>query len=66
MGQLSNKCAFTFWHKLDADDLVVCVNHMHLEALLATLREVSHEYELRINPKKCAVLAVRGHNRITA
>ena len=45
---------------------MVCVNHIHLEALLATLYEVSQDFELRINPKKCAIFAVRDHSRITA
>ena len=40
---------------LFADDLVACVSYQHLEDFLAVLHEVSTEYELRINPKKCAI-----------
>ena len=59
MSQLSRQYNFSFWHKLYADDLVVCVNHNHLETLLETLHNVSHNYDLKINPKKCAIFDVK-------
>ena len=72
MEQLTTLCekpvsgghSFDFWHKLYADDLVLIVHYEHLETLMANLRKVSDDHELIINPKKCAVLAVRNHSKI--
>ncbi len=48
--QLSSLCYnFTFWHEVYADDLVICVNHRHIESLLATPYTVSNELNLRKN-----------------
>jgi hypothetical protein len=55
---------FTLWYKFYANDLVLCVNHTHLQALLAALYTVSDEFDLRINPKKNAIFLVRGHSKI--
>jgi hypothetical protein len=62
--QVTQRCAFSFWHKLYADDLVVMVNHQHLVAFLATLHDISCEYDLRINPKKCAIFEVKKHQKL--
>jgi hypothetical protein len=55
---------FIVWHKLNADDLMLCVGHTQIEESLKTLQEVSDEYDLQINPKKCTIFAVRGHKKI--
>ncbi len=60
----SEKPSFGFWYKLYADDLVLSVHYEHLETLMANLHQVSDDHELIINPKKCAVFAVRNHNKI--
>ncbi len=41
------------------------VLHQHLEEFLAILHEVSHGYELIMNPNKHAILAVKKHHKIT-
>ncbi len=43
---------------------MVIVNYSNLETFLTTLHEISTEYELRINPKKCAIFAIRNHHKI--
>ena len=57
------------WHKLHADDLVLVTthhhHHHHLESLLAALAEVSARYNLKINPKKSAIFAVKNHDKLT-
>jgi len=63
--RVAGRCAFPFWHKLYADDLVITVNHQHLVAFLTTLHEVSCEYDLRVNPKKCAVFAIKNHCKLS-
>jgi len=63
--QVTSRCAFPFWHKLYADDLVITVNYQHLVAFLTTLHDVSCEYDLRVNPKKCAVFAIKKHCKIS-
>jgi hypothetical protein len=64
--QVTVKCKeFTFWHKLYADDLVVSVKYSHLEKFLTILHEVSKEFDLRVNPKRCAIFAIRGHRKIS-
>ena len=63
--ELNRRCTdLNLWYELYADDLVVCVNHKHLEQLLARLQETSTEYDLRINPKKCAIFAIKNHKKI--
>ncbi len=65
MGQLVSGCKnFAFWHKLSADDLVLCIGHTYLEEQLKTLHQVSDKYGLQIKPKKWAIFSVRGHNKI--
>ena len=65
MQQVTARCTgFEFWHKLYADDLVICVNYQYLEKLLATLKTTSDDFQLRINPKKCAIFAIRGHDKL--
>ena len=61
----SGENGFTFWHKLYADDLVLCVHYKHVEVLLENLHRVSVDHDLLINPKKCAVIAVRNHAMIS-
>jgi hypothetical protein len=39
----------------------VTVSHQHLEEILAILYEVSHDYDLIVNPKKCGIFAVKKH-----
>jgi hypothetical protein len=41
------------------------VSHQHLEQFLAILQDVSHGYELIMNPNKPMILAVKNHNKIT-
>ncbi len=43
---------------------MVIFNYSNLETFLTTLHEVSTEYELRINPKKWAIFAIRNHRKI--
>jgi hypothetical protein len=43
----------------------VIVSHQHLEEFLVILHEVSHGYELIMNPNKHMILAVKKHHRIT-
>jgi uncharacterized protein YlaN (UPF0358 family) len=63
--QLKTRCdKFAFWHKVYAVDLFIPVNNAYLEALLTNLHEVSKEFDLKINPQKCAILIVRRHNKI--
>jgi hypothetical protein len=65
IAELTARCyTFTFWHKFYANDLVLCVNHTHLQALLTALYTISDEFDLRINPKKSAIFLVRGHSKI--
>ena len=64
MAEVTKRCTFSFWYKLYADDLVMTVSHQYLEILLATLHEISCEYDLKVNPKKCAILAIKKHNKI--
>lgn len=61
----SGEDSFSFWYKLYADDLVLCVHYKHLEVLLVNLHRVSVDHDLLINPKKCAVFAVRNHAKIS-
>lgn len=49
------------WYKLYADDLVVMVESGDLEKLIVTLKEVSTEYSLIVNPKKSAIVVVKNH-----
>jgi hypothetical protein len=63
--KLIERCQnFTFWYKVYADDLVIIVKHSRLWTLIKTLYDVSEEFSLRINAKKCAIFAVHGHNKI--
>ncbi len=41
------------------------VSHQHIEEFLAILHEVSHDYELIMNPNKHMILAVKNHKKIT-
>ncbi len=66
IAEVLKRCAgFDIWYKLYADDLVVTVSHQHLEEFLVILHEVSHDYDLIVNPKKCGIFAVKNHNKIT-
>ncbi len=40
------------------------MNHSHLEELLTIL--YSEELDLRVNPQKCAIFAVHGHEKINS
>ena len=65
MAEVREHCAgFDFWYKLYADDLVVTVSHQHLETFLAALHQVSRNYDLIINPKKCGIFAIKKHFKI--
>ena len=66
IAEVLKRCAgFDIWYKLYADDLVVTVSHQNLEEFLAILHEVSHDYDLIVNPKKCGIFAVKNHKKIT-
>ncbi len=66
MEEVRKRCSgFAVWYKLYADDLVVTVSHQHLEQFLTILHEVSHDFDLIINPKKCGILAIKKHSKIT-
>jgi hypothetical protein len=43
----------------------VIISHQHLEEFLAILHDVSHDYELIMNPNKHMILAMKNHNNIT-
>jgi hypothetical protein len=58
-------CAFQFWHKLYADSMIIKINHQHLVAFLTTLHEVSCEHDLRVNPKKYTVFAIKNHCKLS-
>jgi hypothetical protein len=65
IAKLTSRCyTFTFWYKFYANDLVLCVNHTHLQVLLTALYTISDKFDLRINPKKSAIFLVRGHSKI--
>ena len=60
IAEVLKRCAgFDIWYKLYADDLVVTVSHQHLEEFLAILHELSHCYELIINPNKHTIFGVK-------
>ncbi len=52
------------WYRLYADDLVLIIPVQYLERLLKTLVEVSEHYNLKLNPKKSAIMAIKGHAKI--
>jgi hypothetical protein len=43
----------------------VTVSNQHLEEFLAILHDVSHNYELIMNPNKHMILAVKNYHKIT-
>jgi hypothetical protein len=43
----------------------VTISYQRLEEFLAILNEVSHGYELIMNPNKHMILAVKKHNKIS-
>jgi hypothetical protein len=52
------------WYKLYADDMVLMTTHQHLDSVLTALHDVSARYNLRINPKKSAIFAVKAHCKL--
>ncbi len=66
IAEVLKRCAgFDILYKLYADNLVVTVSHQHFEEFLVILHEVSHDYELIMNPNKHMILAVKKHHKIT-
>ena len=53
-----------FWYKVYADDLVIMVNYTKVEEVLTNLFDVSREFDLKVNPKKSAILLVHGHEKL--
>jgi hypothetical protein len=45
--------------------ILVTVSQQHLQNFFATLHEVSHGYELIINPTKHMIFAMKNHHKIT-
>ena len=65
MSEICKRCADKqLWYKLYADDLVLITAHEHLKDVLTILREVSIEYNLKINPKKSGIFAAKGHLKL--
>ena len=62
MEQVVEKCG-EVWYKLYADDLLLSVSYKQLEKTLAALQAVSDEYELCINPNKCAIKTRSGRTQ---
>jgi hypothetical protein len=52
------------WYKLYADDVIITVSHQYLEHFLAIVHDVSDDFDLIINPKKCGIFAVKKDLKI--
>jgi hypothetical protein len=65
MTEVLSRCSgFQIWYKLYADDVIITVSHQHLEHFLEILHDVSDDFDLIINPKKCGIFAVKKHRKI--
>jgi hypothetical protein len=42
------------------------VSHQHLAEFLAILHDVFHDYDIIVKPKKCGILTVKKHFKITS
>ena len=51
----------TLWYKGYADDLVFIVKAIHLEKFMDSIHKISLEFNLKINPKKSNIMAIKGH-----
>ena len=65
MHHIKAKCNFELWYLLYADDLVFICDHNQVEHLLNTLFEVSQKFKLIVNPKKCGIINIKKHQKLS-
>ena len=53
-----------FFYKLYADDLVVFLKESQIKHFLEKFIKVSNIFNLKLNPIKCAILAVQNHTEV--
>ena len=61
MEALSSETELKLFYKLFADDLVVFLKHSQINRFLTKFGIVSTIFKLKLNPKKCAILAIQNH-----
>ena len=65
MSEIKEALSFELFYLLYADDLVCIVDYTQVGELIDTLFSVSERYSLIVNPKKCGIINVRKHEKLT-
>ena len=62
--ELKNKIKTNFFYLAYADDLVIMCDMFKLKRMINTLFKTAQEFNLKVNPKKSNIMAVKNHKYI--